>query len=163
MRSVIICINGVLRPSGKPDSVDPIGRLIFESLKSQFRVSLLDDATATKTQHWLDVHGFVGHVRAYTPPRDFAPRTVAEGRLRMLGSIRNAQGADFVIESDPTCAAEEIRAGYNVMLYASPQYLMDIWHPDREPGPRAWDDIVTEINRQQIAKAIDNRLKDSDD
>lgn len=163
MRSVVIVINGVLRPSNRPDSVDPIGRQLYESLKSRFRVILLDDASAPETQHWLDVHGFVGHVGAYTPPVDFAPRTVAEGRLRMLAAIRNAQGADLVIEPHPTCAAEEISSGYVVMLYASPKYLMDIWHPEHSYEPRAWDDIVDEIERQENAKAKDTRLKDLDD
>lgn len=163
MRSVVICINGVLRPTGNQDSVDPIGRQLYESLKSKFRVILLDDATAAVAQHWLDVHEFVGHIRAYTPPVDFAPRTVAEGRLRILAAIRNSQGADLVIEPDPACAAEEIRAGYNVLLYASPQYLMDIWHPDARNEPRAWDDIVNEISRQEVAKAHDTRLKVTDD
>lgn len=163
MQSVVICINGVLRPTTRPDSVDMVGRYLYEALKSRFRLILLDDATAAETQHWLDVHGFVGHVRAYTPPADFAPKTVAEGRLRMLGAIRNAQGADLVLECDPTCAAEEIRAGYTVMLYSPPRYLMDIWHPDHQGGPRAWDSIVDEIARQETARAGDHRLKGRDD
>jgi hypothetical protein len=72
-------------------------------------------------------------------------------------------GVDLVVEPDPTCAAEEIRAGYNVMFYASPQYLMDRWHPDAKKEPRPWDDIVKEVDRQRSAKARDNRLKDLDD
>lgn len=163
MRSVVICINGVLRPTTNPDGIDPIGRQIYLALRDKLRVILLDDATATKTQHWLDVHGLVGHSRAYTPPADFAPRTVADGRLRLLAAIRNTDGADLVIESDPTCAAEEIRAGYTVMLYASPQYLMDIWHPDAAKEPKPWDAIVEEIEGQREAKARDTRLKDVDD
>lgn len=163
MNSAIICINGVLRPATRPDSVDRIGRQLYESLKAKFRLILLDDASAFGTAHWLDTHGFLGHVGAYTPPKDFEPRTVAEGRLRMLAAIRNTQGADLVIEPDPACAAEEIRDGYNVMLYAAPQYLMDIWHPDASREPRAWDAIVDEIDRQADAKARDTRLRDIND
>lgn len=159
MKAVVISINGVLRPVHNQDSVDFVGRELYESLKNRFRVMLLDDRSAPATQHWLDVHEFIGHIGAYTPPADFAPRTVAEGRLRMLAAIRNVQGADLVIEPDPACAAEEIRAGYNVLLYAAPQYLMDIWHPDAPHEPRAWDDIVDEISRQETAKAADTRLK----
>lgn len=163
MKSVVICINGVLRPATNPDSVDLIGRQLYESFKAAFRVILLDDATTSATQHWLDVHGFIGHVRAYTPPVDFAPKTVAEGRLRMLAAIRNAQGADLVLEPDPECAADEIRAGYNVLLYAAPQYMLDLWHPDHNYEPKPWDAIVAEVDRQQTAKAADTRLKDKDD
>lgn len=163
MRSVVICINGVLRPAARPDSLDPMGRHLYESLKSGFRVLLLDDGASPDTKHWLDVHSFIGHIGSYTPPKDFAPRTVAEGRLRMLAALRASQGADLVIESDPSCAAEEIRAGYNVMLYAAPQYMLDIWHPDHARIPRAWDSIVDELDRQQNAKATDVRLNDLTD
>lgn len=163
MRTVVICINGVLRPAGRPDGVDSLGRQLYESLKQRFRVILLDDGEASATQHWLDVHGFIGHARAYTPPVNFAPRTVADGRLRLLAAVRSTDGADLVVEPDPACAADEIRAGYNVLLYSSPQYLLDIWHPDAVKEPRAWDRIVEEIEGQRAAKAADTRLKDVDD
>lgn len=163
MQSVVICINGVLRPSRNVNSVDPIGQRLYKSLSSAFRVILLADGDIRTTEHWLDLHEFSSHLRAYTPPVDFAPRTVAEGRLRMLAAIRSSQGADLVIEPDPACAAEEIRAGYSVMLYASPQYMLDIWHPDHDHEPRAWDSIVDELTRQETAKALDARLKNLDD
>ncbi|MFD4858487.1 hypothetical protein [Streptomyces atratus] len=163
MRSVVICLNGVLRPTTHSDGIDPIGRQLYEALTKQFRVVILDETHAADTEHWLGVHSISGYARAYTPPVDFAPRTVAEGRLRMLAAIRNSDGADLVIEPDPTCAAEEIRAGYTVMLYASPQYLMDIWHPDSPKEPRPWDEIVNELDRQKKAKALDTRLKEIDD
>ena len=163
MRCVVVILDGVLRPATHPDGVDPVGRQLYEALRQQFRVVLLDQAAAVDAEHWLGVHSIAGYARAYTPPADFAPQTVAEGRLRLLAAIRNADGADLVIEPDPECAAEEIRAGYTVMLYASPQYLLDIWHPDHPREPRAWDAIVDEIERQHTAKSLDARLKETDD
>lgn len=158
-----MCLNGVLRPLTHTDGVDATGRQLYQALVQQFRVVLLDDIGAKDTDHWLGVHGITGYAKAYTPPADFAPRTVAEGRLRLLAAIRASDGADLVIEPDPTCAAEEIRGGYSVMLYASPQYLLDRWHPDHSKTPRAWDDIVNELDRQHTAKALDTRLKETDD
>lgn len=161
MKTAVIILEA-LRPAAR-DGIDPLAQQLYETLKGHFRVVLLDTAAASDTQHWLSIHDITGYVRAYTPPADFAPRTVAEGRLRLLAAIRNVDSADLVIEVDPLCAAEEIRAGYTVMLYASPQYLLDIWHPDHPKEPRPWDEIVGEIERQRQAKADDVRLKNSTD
>ncbi|MFE9834096.1 hypothetical protein ACFYP4_02935 [Streptomyces sp. NPDC005551] len=163
MRTVVMNLSGVLRPAAHPDGVDDIGRAIYQSLVQKFRVVLLDTDARADTEHWLGVHGISGYVRAYTPPADFAPRTVAEGRLRLLAAIRASDGADLVIESDPVCAAEEIRAGYTVMLYGKPEYALDIWDPDHPKEARPWDTIVDEIERQRTMKALDSRLKETDD
>lgn len=162
MRTAVIVLEA-MRPATGTDGIDPLARQLYEALQANFRIVLLDTAAAPDTQHWLGVHDITGFVRAYTPPADFAPRTVAEGRLRLLAAVRHVDSADLVIEVDPECAAEEIRAGYNVLLYASPQYLMDIWHPDHQREPRPWDEIVGEIERQRQAKADDIRIKDASD
>lgn len=163
MKCAVVCLNGFLRPSSNRDGIDPVAQDIYVSLKSRYRVVLLDETADRDTEHWLGVYGITGFTRAYTPPADFAPETVTDGRLRMLAAIRNADGADLVVEADPACAAAEIRAGYNVLLYASPHYLLDIWDPEHGDAPRPWDDIVSEIDRQRAAKAADTRLNTPDD
>lgn len=163
MRTAVIVLNGTLRPETNSDGIDRTLRPLYEALKEQMKVVLLDDGSHRDVDHWLNVHGISGYARAYTPPADFAPRTVAEGRLQMLGTIRNRDGCDLVIESDPICAREELRAGYTVMLYSKPQYLMDIWHPEAKREPRPWDEIVDDIERQRATKARDHRLKQEED
>jgi hypothetical protein len=163
MRTAIIVIDGVLRPTAHPDGIDPIGKALYTALRDQFRVVLLDEATEKETQHWLGVHGITGYVKAYRPTVGTISAEDSETRLRMLAAIRAADGADLVIESDPTCAAEEVRAGYTVMLYGKPEYALDIWDPTNPREPRPWGEIVGELDRQRKLKAADTRLKELDD
>ncbi|MFI0265701.1 hypothetical protein [Streptomyces luteogriseus] len=163
MQTAVIVIDGILRPIAHPDGIDPIGKAIYVGLREHFRVVLLDAAEPKHTDHWLGVHGITGYVKAYRPAEAHIAADDAETRLRLLASIRAADGADLIIESDPTCAAEEVRAGYTVMLYGKPEYALDIWDPTNPREPRPWGDIVNELDRQRALKAADTRLKEIDD
>jgi hypothetical protein len=163
MQTAVIVIDGILRPIAHPDGVDPIGKALYFALRDQFRVVLLDEASDKETQHWLGIHGITGYVKAYRPTPEIVGADDAETRLRVLSSIRSADGADLVIESDPTFAAEEVRAGYTVMLYGKPEYALDIWDPTNPREPRPWDQIVGELERQRTLKAADTRLKETYD
>jgi hypothetical protein len=163
MRTAVIVIDGILRPTTHPDGVDAIGKALFVALRDQFRVVLLDSVSDKETQHWLGVHGITGYAKLYRPTLAVIQADDAETRLRLLASIRAADGADLVIESDPTYAAEEVRAGYTVMLYGKPEYALDIWDPTNPREPRPWEDIVGELDRQRTLKATDTRLKETFD
>lgn len=163
MRTAVIVIDGVLRPTINSDGIDPIGRELFYSLKQGFRIVLLDDSDHKDTEHWLGVYGLTGWVRLVRGSYLMHTMPAPDRRLLLLSRIRNSDGADFVVESDAASATKEIESGYTVMFYARPEYMLDIWDPSRTKEPRPWDQVVGEIDRQRAAKSRDIRLKEQDD
>ncbi|MCZ0981929.1 hypothetical protein O1L60_31455 [Streptomyces diastatochromogenes] len=154
--NVVIAIEGVLK---RPDSdaVIPSGLLLYQGLAETHVVHLVDDpdtfnASKAVAQQWLKRHGFTKHIRVIKPH--------TSDRYGLLGGIRALRPdlhVDLVVVADPSQASDLLAAGYTTVLVSHPRYSRPQWKPDYRGEPRAWDDLVAEIETQDQRYAQDTR------
>lgn len=154
--NVVIAIDGVLK---RPDSdaVIPGGQLLYHGLSETHVVHLADEdhtfnRSKTLAEQWLKRSGFTKHIRVIKPQT-----SDTYGLLGGLQSLRADLHVDLVVVSDPARAAELIDAGYTTILFTHPRYTRPQWKPDYRGEPRAWDDLVAEIEQQDQHYAQDAR------
>jgi hypothetical protein len=154
--NVVISIEGVLkRPNS--DAVIPAGQLLYHGLAETHAVHLADDADTFNSskllaQNWLKRSGFNKHIRVIKP--------YASDRYGLLGGIQSLRPdlhVDLVVVADPTVASALLAAGYTTVLFTHPRYARPQWKPDYRGEPKAWDDVVAEIEAQDEHYAQDAR------
>lgn len=147
--NVVMVIDGVLkRPES--DGIIPAGQLLYHGLAATHTIHLVDDqhnfrSSRLLAEHWLRTHGLDKHIRLLKP-------TTTEPRDQVLRQIRNLRAdlkVDLVVVSDPHHAEELLAAGYTTLLFSHPRYSRPQWKPDYSGDPRAWDDMVAEIEAQE--------------
>ncbi|MFC4506999.1 MULTISPECIES: hypothetical protein [Streptomyces] len=154
--NVVISIEGVLkRPES--DAVIPAGQLLYHGLAETHVVHLVDeDETFNRSkllaQNWLKRNGFTKHIRLIKP--NVSERYGLRGGIQ---SLRPDLHVDMVVVSDPTVASDLLAAGYTTVLFTHPRYTRPQWKPDYRGEPRAWDDLVAEIETQDQHYAQDAR------
>ncbi|MEU7278616.1 hypothetical protein AB0A69_07480 [Streptomyces sp. NPDC045431] len=154
--NVVIAIDGVLK---RPDSdaVIPAGQLLYHGLAETHVVHLADEhdtfnSSKALAQNWLKRSGFTKHIRVIKP----SP-SQRYGLLGGLQSLRADLHVDLVVVADPTVAADLLAAGYTTVLFTHPRYHRPQWKPDYRGEPRAWDNLVAEIEQQDQHYAQDAR------
>lgn len=154
MQTVVMVVEGIIR---EQDSEAPIaeGITLYRGLAESARLYLLSATwTARELARWLFSHAIeqrhIGFQAALT--------SSAADRLNALSLIATWSPA-LVLEHDPACALELIRAGYPTMLFAQPAYRAAQWRPDFAGGPTPWDAIAEEMQRQADLRYTDERLK----
>lgn len=144
---IAMAITGVLRDPSSSEVV-PAGRALYQALSGSHGLAMLADTDPDTDGRWLRAHGFDEH--------NFLV-DVHGGRHDQLVRVRNRGSVAFVVESDPTQAADTVRAGHTVLFFASPSYTV----PDHQPGtrlaPTPWGELLDEVSRQEEIKARDNR------
>ncbi|WP_159073488.1 hypothetical protein [Streptomyces sp. RTd22] len=154
--NVVINIDGVLK---RPDSdaVVPAGQLLYHGLAETHVVHLVDDSDTFNSskllaENWLRRSGFTKHIRLIKP--------YASDRHALIGGLKSLRPdlhVDLVVVADPTVAGDLLAAGYSTVLFCHPRYSRPQWKPDYRGQPRAWDDLVTEIEEQDRHYAQDAR------
>lgn len=156
MQTVVMVVDGILRPYGSEGYVDE-GVTLYRSLVRESRLHLVSAWWGEEEMGaWLfkrQLKGHIGFQKTLGPsPAD---------RLDALSRISSWNPA-LVIESDPACAALELRNGYATLLLARPLYADQRWRPDSRKGPQPWDEVVAEQKRQDGIYYADERRKDSE-
>lgn len=154
MQTVVMVIEGVLRVQGS-DAPIPEGITLYHGLADASRLHLVSALwTPEETNRWIFSKGVaprhIRHELALTPS--------PEDRLEALRRIASWSPA-LVVESDPLCAVEALRAGYPTMLFARPFYRNVQWRPDASRAPQPWDEIAAEMSRQEELRYLDERLR----
>ncbi|MGD6750271.1 hypothetical protein [Streptomyces sp. BH105] len=154
--NVIISIEGVLK---RPDSdaVIPAGQLLYHGLAETNVVHLATDhdtfnASKAVTDHWLRRNGLTKHIRVIKPQT-----SDHYGLLGGIQALRPDLHVDLVVVADPQTAADLLDAGYTTVLFTHPRYSRPQWKPDYHGEPRAWDELVAEIDQQDQHYAQDTR------
>lgn len=155
MLTVVLIVEGVLRLSGSDGRISE-GVTLYRSLAAASRLYLVSHEWGRDDiDRWLFHGGLAGHI-GY----QWAPSYSPDDRINALSKISSWSPA-LVIEPDPECAALELRHGYPVCLFARPTYGELRWRPDAPTGPQPWDDVVTELKRQEELRRTDPRMRES--
>jgi hypothetical protein len=154
--NVVIAIDGVLK---RPDSdaIIPAGQLLYHGLAETHVVHLADDpdtfnSSKALAQNWLKRNGLNKHIRLIKP--------YASDRYGLLGGLQQLRPdlhVDLVVVADPVQASDLLAAGYTTVLFTHPRYTRPQWKPDYRGEPKAWDDLVAEIDAQDQHYAQDAR------
>lgn len=156
---IAIVVDGIMRQPNDEGVIIP-GFLLYKSLVKDHRVTLIIDSAQRKSIHnWLVINGLTDHTReVYWEDTD--PDDVSDRRIAQIGRIRVNSPLAMVYESNAEVAARLLNAGIPTFLLLHPSYT----HPEFRPGhanePTPWNQILTEVKRQQEARATDTRLKD---
>jgi hypothetical protein len=149
-------VEGVLR---EPNSEAPIaeGFTLYRGLCESSRLYLVSALwTSPEMARWL----FSRNTEQRHVGFQAAATSSPQDRLNALARIATWFPA-LVLESDPACAFELLRAGYPTMLFARPTYRAEQWRPDSAGGPAPWDSIAAEMQRQEDLRYTDKRLKEA--
>lgn len=154
MQTVVMVVEGVLR---EPSSEAPIaeGITLYTGLAESARLYLLSaEWTPGELARWLFSRNIGQRHVGFQAALSLTP----QDRVNALARISTWSPA-LVIESDPACAFELLRAGYPTMLFARPVYRDSRWRPDAAGGPTPWDAVAAEMERQETLRYTDERLK----
>jgi hypothetical protein len=154
-----IVLDGVMR---KHDQVglNPGGMMLYRALEDYTRVAILATGDPDRLEHFLKVNKIYDHALLDVTVDSDAP-TPAGRRLAQVQRLRRSGYVEFVVEPDPAIAAALVAAGVPTLLFAHPQFAIPTWRPDFDGTVRPWDDLVTELDRQQELRA-DEDLRDKE-
>lgn len=148
-------VEGVLRSPGSDGHIDE-GVTLYRSLVTNSRLYLMSNEwDQDEMDAWLFKNGLRGHIAF-----QWMASSSCDDRIDALSKLRTWNPA-IVIESDPACAAVELRHGYPTLLLARPFYADARWRPDASRGPQPWDEVEAELKRQESLRYADARLRES--
>jgi len=154
MQDTVIVMEGVLRSAASEGCIKE-GAALYRALAGGSRLHILtaqwDIASASR---WLAAFNMTGHMRIVV-----AVTESPADRVDALSKIPTYGLPPLVIEADPECAAEEVRHGYPVLLFARPYYSDLGWQPDVPKVARPWADVMAEMERQEELYYADSRLR----
>lgn len=156
MRTVVIPLDGVLQDHKAQPQHEMI--LMAAVLAENYRIVVIGNDSVEGINRWLKMNGISASDDIMGDDGVASSRPL---RLRQIDSIRASGGISMVFEADATLAAQMVREGLKVLLYAHPRYIRPEHRPDAA-GPTPWADLVHELDVQQGLADADDRLKDKD-
>ena len=151
--AVLMFIDGVLRsPSGAPIRQ---GVSLYRTLREVTQVFLLC-SHKEKDDRWLRenkinlVDDLVG---------TDIPMSGDWIEWRQVEFCRGRGQVDFVVTSDPELATKLLNAGVTSLMFLQPTYISEKFRPDSREGKKSWNEIRSEIERQQELYVGDARLQ----
>ena len=165
MVSFVVTIDGVMADQGDESSFAaakflPEGAYLYKGLAALGEVSLISlqpkDA-AYKVEYWLKAHGFTDHSRVLYDEHPLDPE---RGVDEMLTELRRAGPVDLVVEGSPERAARFLHHGASTCVVSLPTYTRGEFRPGTRT-PRAWDEVIAELDAQRGISEEDGRLDES--
>ena len=163
--SAVVVIDGCLR---KLEGDAPIvaGVALYHALKSSFNLVLISDEPETERSkdhldRFLAMNGMNKHQHiVHANPWSKELHGEVDERVRQVTALRmSGFVVDLVVEPNPDKAAALFNSGYLVLHFMHPQYSRSEWRPDApEPGPRDWDKLSAQVEREALLRAKDDRL-----
>lgn len=152
--NIAVFIDGILR--GEHGQPLPTGCSLYRTLVEPHRL-LLIGSDVEADERWLKGEGMTKH--SYLTAVD--PLDVEAGMIqRTLTRLRTRGRIDLVLAADPEQATEAFTMGFETMVHFAPKFSRPAWRPDREYAPKAWHDLLTELEAERMAAASVPPLKD---
>lgn len=162
MSTIAFAISGVLRAEVGSGIIHSGMRLYKSIIDHGFTVELLSDSMDTASDnHWLSVNGFYEH--AHVLAAEVVDDDLVATRLRQAKIIRADLQSDlqFIVDHDLRVIEAAFTEGIPCLAFLLPKYQRPEFRPDFSDKPRAWDDVVAEVDRQREMKAKDHRVRDA--
>jgi hypothetical protein len=152
---VVLSIEGVLSKSPdlrtEPPSI--VGKVLFESLKDRHRVLLLSVGNDVElVRSWLLKERFKNYASVQCMPKNTALSVPAWKASVVREMLSEGWDIAMFIDSDPKAVQSVFLEGVPSLLVASPQYARPEWRPDSERHIKPWDDLVSIIEKESLAK-----------
>lgn len=159
MSTIAMAITGVLRAEIGGGTLAYGARLFRSFLDNGYIVELLSDSLdLTFDNHWLAVNGFTGFGHVF--PSSVVDETIVDTRLRQVRGIKADLQADlqFLVEQDLRVIEKAFANGIPCLAVMVPKYQRPEFRPDFTTGPKPWDDVKAEVDKERLLKASDTRI-----
>jgi len=121
---------------------------LFEVYKGRVVVAATESTDLMLIQEWLKREGYKPSLIHIADPFARSGRTPrAEAVWHLASTVGRPH---WYIDTDAACCADVLRLGIPSLCVAVPSVQRPEWH-EKEP-PRAWDDLVEEIEAQSLLK-----------
>ena len=165
MVSFVITIDGVMADQEDESSFAaarflPEGAYLYKGLAALGEVSLISLQSkdeSFKVEYWLKAHGFTDHARVLYDEHSLDP---ARGVDYVLAELRKSGPVDLVVEGNPERAARFLHHGASTCVVSLPTYTRGEFRPGTRT-PRAWDEVIAELDAQRGISEEDARLDGS--
>lgn len=151
-------VEGVLQT---PISSAPIiaGINMYKGLANNFHIVLISDQDVDDLAYWLRLEGLKDHGKVISKDESLDDKTPEARRLYQCNSLRaSGYSLEFVIEPNPSIAAELLRGGFTVLNYLHYSYALPQWRPDYEERTKSWEDLEREARVTRLMRTEDSRL-----
>ena len=148
--SVLVFLDGVMRK----DIGSPItqGVALFRSLQGQRRTVILCDKKED-VEVWLRQNNImkVDDLVSYEDAK-------TESEVELVEYCRSRGYIDCVVTADPEVATELLERGIISLLFVHPKYIRPEFRPDSRRGIKSWEDLQTELEKQEELYREDPRV-----
>lgn len=151
---IVVDLDGVLRG---PRNDEPVTQAIqvIGALSAWNQISLITEMTTAEAEQWLNQNKVVDFDHIYDKSYHLEGDVL---KFRQLKAARAKSRVDIVITADPKLWVYAFEQGIPAMMYGMPDYLRAEFRPDAPKKVRAWDDIVSAIEKQNELRTKDARL-----
>lgn len=147
--NILVSLDGVLSSeSGEPNRT---GVVIYYALHAGHRVGLITSRKKADAEQWLNSHGIIGYDDLMTGEVHLEGEDI---KRRQFTLCRTQAPIELYVDSDPEmCAWVFEHQSVPTFLLSNPSYIPVEWRPDAPKAVRKWDDIVSAIDRVNVAKS----------
>ena len=140
----------------KDDSGKPIlqGVALFRSLQSHRRTVIICDKREY-TEAWLKTNNIVK-----IDDLVVSEETNNLTGMDIINHCRSKGKIDLVVTADPELATRLLEQGLASVLFLEPKYIRPEFRPDAPRGVRAWEELTTEIIKQDDLYREDPRVNE---
>jgi hypothetical protein len=152
---VVMAIEGVLVESqdlhtGLPSQS---GHMLYDALVQHYSVVLVTHHEPVLVDTWLRKEG----IRAFATVLNYSTSSTAMSlsawKARQVREFtRNGTAVAWYIDTDPGAIAEVYMEGVPTLLMSNPYFTRPEFRPDAERKVRAWGDLVTTIETEQLLR-----------
>lgn len=155
---ILVDVDSVIRTLGTHQPIQP-GIIMTGSLSAFNKLTFITVNNKEDLQRWLDTHSIVDF-------DNIIDRSVAllgeDIKERQVQVARTRGTVDLVLTGDPRLWVFAFEQGIPAVMFGAPEYSRVEFRPDAPKKVRAWDDIVTAIDKQNELRTKDARLARSD-
>lgn len=145
--TVLMAANGVLHDDDW--RINDQGRVLLASLGETYRVVIgLDHHDVDRFKVWAQMQNLKGHQEVLPSLLPVAMRGGDERQAQIENLKGRGYAVTFLVDNNPARIADAMHEGVNGLLFAHAKFQRPEFRPDYTHKPRAWDDIVAEINHQ---------------
>ena len=152
----IISLEGVLVEGTDLKASPPTktGRILYESLRSQFQLLILStDPSPALAREWLKREHYAGYGSVFSRPDN----TILSPVDWKVSKIREMQSEGWPVmlymDSDPAAIRAAFLEGVPTALIATPRFGRPEWRPDADRGIKPWNALVDTLEQEQLLKA----------
>lgn len=151
---IVVELDGVLR-GHRNDEPIPQGILVTGALSAYNQITFITEMSSAQAEQWINQNKVVDFDNVIDSSVHLEGEVLKERQIKLA----RARGAiDLFITSNPTLWAFAFEQGIPAMMFGIPSYLRPEFRPDAPKRLRAWDDIASEIAKQNELRTKDARI-----